>query len=920
MAEAESNVVETINGDCHDFQSLLSSSNRDFLVRNNGDRVKIDSLNGTKLGLYFSASWCGPCRRFTPNLMEVYSELSPKGDFEIIFVSGDQDEESFNGYFSKMPWLAIPFSDSETRSRLDELFKVMGIPHLVLLGENGKVLTDDGVGIIQEYGVEGYPFNPEKIQELRDLEEKARTEQSIKTILVSRSRDFVVTSDGNKVPVSELEGKTVGLYFSVSSYKASADFTPKLAEVYKKLKEKGENFEIVVISLDDEEEESFKESFVAPWLALPFKDKSCKKLARYFELSTLPTVVIIGPDGKTLHSNVAEAIEGHGIQAYPFSPERFAELAEIEKAKEAAQTLESILISGDLDFVIGKDGAKVQVTELVGKTVLLYFSAHWCPPCRGFTPKLVEAYKKIKAKNEAFEVVFVSSDRDQASFEEYYSEMPWLALPFGDARKPLLSRKFKVRGIPMLVAIGPTGKTVTKETRNLIMAHGADAYPFTEERLKEIEAQYEEMAKGWPEKLKHELHKEHELVLSRRTYYNCDACGDQGQVWSFYCGECDFDLHPKCALEEDKGSKADEEEGTPKEGWASAWVFIRSVSGKMEGNKISIDISRTDRNGRPKVLDPAFSAIFVQLPHKLRNCLKSQLKRLAEDNDRIKSVNSFLGKEKSSSTGLGVDLEKQLQAWRDNPSWVDQPSEIKVSVPKGSLCNLKAKVDVGLPPDAVYNIVTDPDNKRVFKNIKEVISRKVLVDEGQRQVVEVEQAALWRFLWWSGTISVHVLVDQNRDDYSMKFKQVKTGFMKKFEGHWRVEPVFVDEETCFPFKPKTWAEYCSCTAGKGRVGSKVSLDQLIQPAIIPPPPISWYLRGITAKTTEMLVHDLLAEADRLKGGFDFGNSDKGLRLSKKINEHQQVEQICDIKERWNSRRRNAKQHRKKLLAAESSTF
>lgn len=39
-------------------------------------------------------------------------------------------------------------------------------------------------------------------------------------------------------------------------------------------------------------------------------------------------------------------------------------------------------------------------------------------------------------------------------------------------------------------------------------------------------------------------------------------------------------------------------------------------------------------------------------------------------------------------------------------------------MPKGSLCNLSVNVNVGLPPDAVYNIVTDPDNKRVFKNIK----------------------------------------------------------------------------------------------------------------------------------------------------------------------------------------------------------
>lgn len=153
----------------------------------------------------------------------------------------------------------------------------------------------------------------------------------------------------------------------MSSYKSSAEFTPKLVKVYEKLKGDGESFEIVLISLDDEEE-SFKRDFGSmPWLALPFKDKSCEKLARYFELSTLPTLVIIGPDGKTLNSNVAEAIEEHGVDAFPFTPEKFAELAEIERAKEESQTLESVLVSGDLDFVVGKNGVKVRyfrVSEL----------------------------------------------------------------------------------------------------------------------------------------------------------------------------------------------------------------------------------------------------------------------------------------------------------------------------------------------------------------------------------------------------------------------------------------------------------------------------------------------------------------------------------------------------------------------------
>ena len=40
------------------------------------------------------------------------------------------------------------------------------------------------------------------------------------------------------------------------------------------------------------------------------------------------------------------------------------------------------------------DGSKVAAEgALQGKDfVCLYFSAHWCPPCRMFTPKLKEFY------------------------------------------------------------------------------------------------------------------------------------------------------------------------------------------------------------------------------------------------------------------------------------------------------------------------------------------------------------------------------------------------------------------------------------------------------------------------------------------------------------------------------------------------
>jgi nucleoredoxin len=73
----------------------------------------------------------------------------------------------------------------------------------------------------------------------------------------------------------------------------------------------------------------------------------------------------------------------------------------------------------------GKNGEKVNVKQhFAGKTVGIYFSAHWCPPCRDLTPVSPEFYNKHhQAKN--FEIIFVSSDKSGGEFEEYYNEMPW---------------------------------------------------------------------------------------------------------------------------------------------------------------------------------------------------------------------------------------------------------------------------------------------------------------------------------------------------------------------------------------------------------------------------------------------------------------------------------------------------------------
>lgn len=101
------------------------------------------------------------------------------------------------------------------------------------------------------------------------------------------------------------------------------------------------------------------------------------------------------------------------------------------------------------------------------KYTALYFSAEWCPPCKMFTPKLVEWYKEFKAKHPDFELVFVSSDQDEASMNNYIKSdgMPWPYVKFDKAREETF-QKYSSDGIPYLVLIGEDGQPLTAQSGN----------------------------------------------------------------------------------------------------------------------------------------------------------------------------------------------------------------------------------------------------------------------------------------------------------------------------------------------------------------------------------------------------------------------------------------------------------------------
>jgi thiol-disulfide isomerase/thioredoxin len=144
----------------------------------------------------------------------------------------------------------------------------------------------------------------------------------------------------------------------------------------------------------------------------------------------------------------------------------------VSTAKPKGEKTSKVSLPEDLLNAAGK---VVSSETLSGKYVGLYFSASWCPPCRTFTPKLVEFHKANKDK---FEVLLVSADNSekaQANYMKTYM-MPWLAVKHQSIAANLLVKKMGVSGIPFLVILDPDGSVVTKDGRGDVDSMGSKAF------------------------------------------------------------------------------------------------------------------------------------------------------------------------------------------------------------------------------------------------------------------------------------------------------------------------------------------------------------------------------------------------------------------------------------------------------------
>ena len=131
--------------------ALMPLLKGDLVGSGNGTLAQFEDAGLAKkklIGLYFSAFWCGPCRKFTPQLVQFYNRVAPAHpEFEIVFLSFDKSAPAMENYMREMhmPWPAVKFDKLAEKEALRK-YAGSGIPCLVVVDAEGRVVSDSFVG------------------------------------------------------------------------------------------------------------------------------------------------------------------------------------------------------------------------------------------------------------------------------------------------------------------------------------------------------------------------------------------------------------------------------------------------------------------------------------------------------------------------------------------------------------------------------------------------------------------------------------------------------------------------------------------------------------------------------------------------------------------------------------------------------
>ena len=91
----------------------------------------------------FWASWCGPCIKEMPYVVDAYKQYKDKG-FEIVGISMDEDQGRWLGTIDRLGMTWPQMSDLKGwKSAAAKLYGIDSIPYTLLLDEDGKIIDSN---------------------------------------------------------------------------------------------------------------------------------------------------------------------------------------------------------------------------------------------------------------------------------------------------------------------------------------------------------------------------------------------------------------------------------------------------------------------------------------------------------------------------------------------------------------------------------------------------------------------------------------------------------------------------------------------------------------------------------------------------------------------------------------------------------
>lgn len=102
-----------------------------------------------------------------------------------------------------MPWLAVPFNTG-LHKRMSDRYHIDRIPSLVPLSciNDGDLIDEDIIGLVEDYGAESFPFTKKRRQELKAIDNAKREGGKLEQLLASENQNYLMSRDGRKVDIS----------------------------------------------------------------------------------------------------------------------------------------------------------------------------------------------------------------------------------------------------------------------------------------------------------------------------------------------------------------------------------------------------------------------------------------------------------------------------------------------------------------------------------------------------------------------------------------------------------------------------------------------------------------------------------------------------------------------------------------------